>query len=82
MVKNKFGGEARFSGGPRPIERGTPEYFARILESHIKYFIPSGWREAIHVPFNVSFYIEVADWLAYKKAGITRPEPLDDSRGD
>lgn len=59
MVKSKFGGE------PQLIERGTPEYFARILETHIKYFTPSGWREPIHSPM-VPPYIEVADWLAYK----------------
>jgi len=66
MVKSKFEAGQSVNSDPRIIERGTPEYFARMLETHIKDFVPTGWKEAIRVPM-VPPYIEVDDWLAYKK---------------
>ena len=66
MIKNKIETGQSVNSDPRFIERGTPEYFARILETHIKYFTPTGWCEPIRSPM-VPPYIEVADWLVYKK---------------
>ena len=66
MVKNKLEIGQSLNSDPCLIERGTPEHFARILETHIKYFTPTGWREPIHSPM-VPPYIDVADWLVYKK---------------
>lgn len=66
MMKNKMGGKSQFGGEPQLIERGTPEYFARTLESHVKYFQPACWRGPIR-EFMAPPYISVEDWLAYKK---------------
>jgi len=66
MAKNKFEGGLKSSGDPRIIERGTPEYFARRIEEHVKYFQPASWCEQIRVVM-MPPYFSTEDWLAYKK---------------
>jgi len=71
MEKNKLGGESIPASDPRLIERGTAEYFARRLESHIKYFKPASWRGPIR-EFMAPPYISVEDWSAYQKGFTER----------